>query len=175
MGGGGGGIFRGAIFLGGNFLGAIFLGSNFPEGIFPGAFFLEPISPSHTYRLMMSGVHYWIKMQWILPDILYQNDEIKKWLNKHEYGEFVSLFARSHYLMQWISFPHYFEFIIYWFITFSFHTWIQLFFNVINRIKIINRAWLGLLSSIINLSITICTCCTQVFHVDERISWGNHL
>ena len=39
------------------------------------------------------------------------------------------------------------KFTIYWFITFSSvftHRFIQLFFNVMNRIKIINQVWLGL-------------------------------
>ena len=39
------------------------------------------------------------KSRWTSVNSLHQNNELKKWLNKHEYGELVSLFAHSHYLM----------------------------------------------------------------------------
>ena len=58
-------------------------------------------SPSYTYRSIIIAIHYyWIKIyKSYLTSVnsLYQNNKLKKQLNKHEYGELVSLFAHSHY------------------------------------------------------------------------------
>ena len=97
---------------------------------------------------------------------LYQYKELKKnTKNKHEYGELVSLLITFiiwcnellsliilNLFTDSLHFPSVFI-----------HGLIQLFFNVINRIKIINQVWLGLIKKVvkiyeINQSKTLGTC-----------------
>ena len=78
---------------------------------------------------------------------LYQNNEFKKWSNKHEYGEFryfLTLIICCNELLFFIILNSSFTESLHFPSVFT-HGFIQLLFNVMNWIKIITQAWLGLL------------------------------